>query len=153
MQRTHRWCRPRSCQSCASGQNNTKEKIHFWCGEEKTFSWQMIQKKIMILRTICNCLEKTEQIPVETDWQAECGGNTAKLINLLHKSMAYQVIITPYKCREEKRNIRAFRSIDQHPFGRVGLVEYQTSRNKWLMTCCMHWADFSKPRSSSFPLP
>lgn len=82
----------------------------------------MIQKKIMILRTICNCLEKNEQVPVETDWQAECGGNTAKLINLLHKSMAYQVIITPYKYREQKRNIRAFRSIDQHPFGRVGPV-------------------------------
>lgn len=79
-------------------------------------------KEIIILRAICNCLEKNEQVPVETDWQAESRGNTAELINLLHKSMAYQVIITLYKCHEPKRNIRAFRSIDQRPFGREGPV-------------------------------
>lgn len=65
--------------------------------------------------------------------------------------MAYQVIITPYKCHEQKRHSRAFKTIDQHPFGTEGPVYYQNFRKKWLMTCCVHSPNLSKTKALPFP--
>lgn len=72
------------------GQHTGEDPLRVWKGKKtpkntSLTNYLKANNKWVLFVTVW---EKNEQVPAETDWQAESGGNVVELINLLHKSIA-----------------------------------------------------------------